>query len=138
MAEYELHWNGAEVLRVSEEKLSQIMGRIGLEVEGDGKKELRKGHGVITGTLRRSLHCAEAGFDWPGDDMEPNEASPELGGQVVEVSVSGHQVSIEVGSGLRYALPVHQGHGGFPGYHFLTKAVEQVRQRLGSILEKFR
>jgi hypothetical protein len=129
-----LDWHGDEVLAAVLAAMSPVMGRIGLMVEGEAKKQLTKGHGVITGTLRRSIHCAEEGYVWSGDNVEPDEGTPELGNNQVNPEPNEIGLSIEVGSGLLYAMPVHQGRGSFQGYHYLTNAVEIVRQRVPGIV----
>lgn len=133
-----LDWRGDAVRREVERRMAQAMGRFGLEVEREAKLELRKGHGVETGTLRRSIHTAAAGYDWTGDDVEPSAGSPERGGQAAEGTLEGGQITVQVGSGIRYALAVHQGHGRFGGYHFLTNGLEKAKGKLRGILEMFR
>lgn len=100
------------------------MGLIGLAVEGESKKELRKGHGVESGTLRRSIHTALPGYTWASDDVEPAPGTPERGKKRVNGLV------VSVGSGLNYALPVHQGHGSFAGYHYILNGAEKVRGKM--------
>jgi hypothetical protein len=113
--------------------MAQAIGRFGLVAEGEAKRELWKGHGVITGTLRRSIHTAQPGYDWGGDNGES-----ELGGKMVEGVVQEERIVVELGSGLRYALPVHQGHHGFSGYHYLRNGVEKAKAQLAAILREFR
>lgn len=133
-----LNWLGDEVKRQVIENASKAMGEFGLTVEGESKKELRKGHGVETGTLRRSIHTAQAGYDWGSDDVVADKSSPELGNRQVNAVESSDQITVEVGSGLNYALPVHQGHHGFQGYHFLTNGLKKAEGKLQSILAKYK
>ena len=127
-----LTWRGDAVVReVLDEVVAPAMGEIGLRVEGAAKRNLWKGHGVLTGTLRRSIHTAEPGYDWAGDDVTPSDGSPERGGRKTV------NVQIEVGSGLWYAMAVHQGHGGFAGYHYLTDAVDAVRGQVAAIIRRY-
>lgn len=136
MADFTLNWTGDEAKRQVIDNVAQAWNEFTLEVEGEAKRELRRGHGVETGTLRRSIHVAQPGYDWGGDDVEPSSSSPELGGSVVEPSVSSNAIISQVGSGLKYALPVHQGHHTFQGYHFLTNGLNKAKGKLNSILMK--
>ena len=138
MADFRLNWLGDEVKRTMQEKGAKIIAEFALTVEGESKRELRKGHGVITGTLRRSIHTALPGYDWGGDDVEPSAGAPERGGQNVEAQSSGGRITVEVGSGLVYAMPVHQGHGSFAGYHYLTNGLNKAKAKLGSIIAKYK
>jgi len=119
-----LNWKGkrveADVIRV----LSLGLGDIGLDMEAEAKKQLYPGHGVLTGTLRRSIHAAS------GDHNFAAEAEgQEQGGHAPEPSRQGDRLVIAVGSGLVYAMAVHQGHHSFEGYHYLTNALDIVRAR---------
>lgn len=133
---WRLVWRGDQVVKDAEAALSKGLTEIGLQVEGEAKKELFKGHGVLTGTLRRSIHIATPGYDWAGDNAKPSASSPELGGMEAVPAKQNGRLTVQVGSGMEYALPVHQGHGSFSGYHFLTKAVEKVKPRMLDILKK--
>lgn len=122
-----MKWRGEEVRRqVLRQVVIPALGDIGLDVEGEAKKQLKPGHGVLTGTLRRSIHAAEVGYDFAGDNVPPSGSSPERGGKAVRAE----KLALAVGSGLEYAMPVHQGHHSFDGYHYLTKAVDIVRGRI--------
>jgi len=124
-------WRGKEVTQAVAKKVAMALGEFGLTAEGHAKRELRKGHGVITGTLRRSIHTAQPGYNWSGDD-----GSSEFGGQKVDASVNGSRITVQLGSGLGYALPVHQGHQGFEGYHFLPIGVDKAKKKLPAILKR--
>ena len=131
-----LKWNGKAVEDQSIRRLSNALADIGLDIEGEAKQELYKGHGVLTGTLRRSVHSAEPDYNWPGDNVTPGEGTSELGGQLATPEQKGRRLVIAVGSGLVYALAVHQGHHSFGGYHYLTNAVEKVRPRVKQHVER--
>lgn len=118
------------------QKLAAAVGEIGLRIEAEAKRELQPGHGVLTGTLRRSIHAADPGYDFAGDDVAPSDSSPERGGQDVAGVPDGDKIVVVVGSGLVYALAVHQGHGSFEGYHYLTNALEKVRPKAPAIVRK--
>lgn len=117
-------------------KLSRAFGTFGLMVEGNSKKELRRGHGVLTGTLRRSIHTAEPTYNWAADDVEPTNNAPERGGKFVEAAVTQRRLSLLVGSGLVYALKIHNGFGGFPGYHYLTIGLSKSKPKLNGIIDQ--
>lgn len=141
-------WRGKEVTAAVAKNVAKALGKFGLVAEGFAKKELRKGHGVLTGTLRRSIHTAQPGYHWSGDDVAPSKrktrkgvviqaGSPERGSQMVEAVVDGKRITIQLGSGLNYALPVHQGHHSFEGYHYLTIGVDKAKPALKRILKEY-
>ena len=131
----ELIWRGDEVLKTTQENAAKIISEFALTVEGEAKKELRKGHGVETGTLRRSIHTALPGYDWGGDDVEPSAGAIERGGEAA-MPEAGNQLTVEVGSGLVYAMAVHQGHHSFSGHHYLTNGLKKAQGKLSSIIAR--
>lgn len=131
-----LNWKGDEVGRNVREGLKAGLTEFGLRCETAAKRRLQPGHGVRTGTLRRSLHIAEPGYSWQGDNVPPSSGSPERGGKVAAAGEKGSKLSMELGSGLEYAMAVHQGHGSFEGYHFLTEAVAEQSPKLLGILKR--
>lgn len=133
-----LIWRGTEVLRKVQTNVEDAYGEFGLHVERYAKKELSRGHGVLTGTLRRSIHTADASYDWGSDDVTASKSSPERGGQAVKGESVGATVTLLIGSGLKYALPVHQGHHSFAGYHYLTNGLAKAKPELDGILRKYR
>ena len=135
---FRLNWKGDEVTKQVLENCAKAMGEFAMTAQANAMHQLEHGHGVETGTLRRSLHIAESGYDWGGDDVEPSSSSPNRNGMMANAAMNGKKVTIQLGSGLRYALPVHQGHHGFAGYHYLTIGLDQARSELPSILRKYR
>jgi len=133
-----INWKGKQVLEQVGENVAAALGEFGLRAEGYAKKELRKGHGVLTGTLRRSIHTAGPDYNWAGDDVKPGPGTPERGGKLVRARRRGKRITLQLGSGLRYALPVHQGHHSFAGYHFLTIGVDKAKGELDEVLRKHR
>ncbi len=131
-------WRGDQIVNAVKQNVAKGLGKFALRVEGHSKKELRRGHGVRYGTLRRSIHVAEPGYNWGADDVPAGPQTPELGGQVFVAVINGRKVTIQVGSGIRYALPVHQGHHSFAGYHFLTIGLEKAKPDLGRDLAEYR
>lgn len=132
---HKLVWNSVEVVNQVLKNTGEAYTEFGLLVEAEAKKELQKGHGVLTGTLRRSIHLAEPGYDWKGDNVSAKEG-PERGGKKVTALTAFGKVTLLIGSGLDYALPVHQGHGNFEGYHYLTNALAKVKPELPAIIKK--
>ena len=108
----------------------------GLRLEAAAKLELRPGRGVITGTLRRSIHMSGLDYQWEGDDTAPGSNTPERGGQSPDIQKRKGSLAMVFGSGLVYAMPVHQGHRSFPGYHFITDPYARLLPTFPDILEK--
>lgn len=133
---YRLIWRGDEVVEAKVKQTGAALSEIGLRVEGEAKKELYKGHGVLTGTLRRSIHCARPGYAWTGDNVPATSSSPERGGQMVLPGFDRHGAIIQVGSGLEYAMAVHQGHHSFEGYHYLRNGLGRVKPLVSGIVRK--
>ena len=133
-----LNWEGDKVERVALDHVSDAMVEFGLRCETAAKKRLQPGHGVKTGTLRRSIHLATPGYNWPADNVEPSPTTPERGGNEADPAEKKCKLVLELGSGMEYAMAVHQGHGSFEGYHFLTEAVDEQKPKLPSILERHR
>ena len=129
-------WRGKQVYQQVAQNVAVALGEFALRAERYSKKELQKGHGVLTGTARRSIHVALPGYNWASDDVKPETGTPERGGQEFEAVVNGNRITIQLGSGLGYALPLHQGHHGFTGYHFLTNGLEKAKPELPKILKK--
>ena len=104
-------WIDGDYRQEIRQKLLAVMSEIALTVEGEAKMELYRGHGVLTGTLRRDIH------------VEGPEAD-------------GDKVTAQVGAWVHYALPVHQGHHGFGGYHYLTNGLDKTRPKVNTILKR--
>ena len=128
-------WRGKEVTQEVARNVASALGEVALRAEGHAKRELRKGHGVVTGTARRSIHTAEPGYNWGSDDVAASDASAELGGKMVTAAIQGSRITVQLGSGLGYALPLHQGHQGFEGYHFLTIGVDKAKKEVPEVLK---
>lgn len=128
-------WNGKQVSDEAKKKASKVLILFGLAAEGKAKQQLRKGHGVETGTLRRSIHIAMPGYDFAGDDIEPCGGTPERGGRDVEPENGHDRISLLLGSGLNYAMWVHEGHGSFEGYHYLLNGIEEAKHMLPILID---
>ena len=143
-----LKWNQRLTAEL-QARLAPAVVRIGLEIEGEARRELHPsaqddagnwieggGRGKRSGTLQRSIHAASVGYNFAGDDVTPSNSSPDRGGQAPEPERDGDRLMVAVGSGMVYAMAVHQGHGSFGGYHYLTNAVEKVRPKALAIIRK--
>jgi hypothetical protein len=136
-----LVWRATQVVRAVQTNLEEAYTEFGLTVERHSKKELKRGHGVLTGTLRRSIHLAEPGYNWSADDVPAGQSGPERGRRDVRAKTIGVKTTLLVGSGLRYALAVHQRlkpHGAFTGYHYLSNGLTKAKTELQAILKKHR
>jgi hypothetical protein len=144
MGGYLAEWHGPQVIKLCQERVALALGDFGLSIEGAAKGELFKGHGVLTSTLRRSIHTAHPGYAWENDNVPPSDASPERGGVFVPALIQGNRISLEVGTGMEYALPVHQGWSNewsgasFEGYHFMTIALHWAKGLWPGFLRKYR
>jgi len=118
VTKYVHKWYGKKAASYAEEMLKLFLGQWGLHVEGKAKEQLYWGHGMVTGTLRRSIHSAEPGYNWPGDDVAPSAETPERGGEHVEPAREGKKLVIEVGSGMVYARKIED------LYHYMENAVK--------------
>ncbi len=145
---WKLNWQGDQVLQDAQTTLAEAWTQVGLAVEGAAKKELHKGHGVETGTLRRSIHCAAPGYNWSGDDVAAASDSPERGGNAVAPAKKGNVLSLQVGSGLSYAAAIEfgftsaieyamMGIRNFEGYRYLRNGLDKVKPQIPEILSKF-
>lgn len=134
-----LDWRGEDVLQAFRRAAAGALMRFALMIESGAKETLQPGAGVRTGTLRRSIHVARPGYNWSHDDVEPGPYTPERGSQEVEPGESADklELSLEIGSGLVYAMPVHQGFGGFPGYHYIMRPFDALRGQFVDVLREF-
>lgn len=133
---FRLNWKGEHVLKLSEKAMSDIMVEAALTIEAEAKKELIKGHGVVTGTLRRSIHAASPSYNFSQDNVESSKSTPELGGKKIVPQRIGNKLTVLVGSGLSYAMKIHQGWGSFAGYHYLTNGAEKMKAKWDQIVAR--
>lgn len=140
---FTLNWKGDEVVDEMLGNMEAAIGEFGLRAEGKAKTKLRPserigktwvkggGHGKRTAHLQRSIHTAQPGHSWAGED-----GASEMGGKLVQAGRKGLKVVLEFGSGLLYALKIHQEHNDPVVHHFLTDAVDETKPELPEILEK--
>ena len=133
---YRLQWKGVQAKQQVVKAIIAGVNEFHLEVEREAKAILQPGHGVITGTLRRSIHADSPTYTWGSDDVPATPGSPERQGTGEMPLEQGNTVVGTVGSGLVYAMPVHEGHGSFPGYQYIKRAHEKIGPKLPEKLEK--
>jgi len=130
-------WNGDQIAdQVVNEVVAPTLSDTGLRVERESKLMLYPGHGLITATLKSSIHTAPPSYPWPSDNVPPSAGAPERGGSLTRPEKSGARLTISVGSGMVYAMVIHQGRkdGSFSGYHYLTNALDRVEPEVPAIL----
>jgi len=141
---YRLNWKGNEVIKATEDQICEILGEAALFAEGESKKDLKKGRGVRTGTLRRSIHAASPDYKFSQDNVDPDNESPERGGSLVRAKLIGGKFVVLLGSGLSYAMAIHQGWSGgsnglkgtFAGYHYLVNGVDKTMSKMSQIVAR--
>lgn len=119
---HKLDWRGAALRSQVVETVVAGVQEFGLTHERRAKGKLYKGHGVLTGTLRRSIHADEIGADFGGSDSE--------GGQLPNVSEKDGAVGVAVGSGLVYAGRIEELYG------YMAESHVETLPELPGILEK--
>lgn len=110
MPKYTLNWKGDACREQVVAAIVSGLNEFGLRHETASKGQLSPGHGVLTGTLRRSIHAAAPGYAWAGDDVNPSSSSPERGGQAGATEEAG-RVVVAVGSGMSYARIIEERYG---------------------------
>jgi len=133
---FRLRWKGAEARVMVIKAIIGGVNEFHLDVEREAKAILQPGHGVVTGTLRRSIHADSPTYTWGSDDVAPTPGAPERGGTGEMPQEQGNAVVGTIGSGLSYAKPVHDGHGSFGGYQYITRAHEKQSPTLPDKLNK--
>jgi hypothetical protein len=125
-----VHWTGDQVRAQVVGALRDSLVEFGLYHEGLAKGQLRKGRGVVTGTLRRSIHAAGSAYNFGRDNVRPSAGSPEMGGAGLTVEEKNKRLSVLVGSGMRYARKID----GL--YAYLTGTYPPAQAQLFTIILK--
>ena len=125
-----LNWKGAETRAKVVAAIVSGLGEFGLKHETAAKGQLQPGHGVLTGTLRRSIHSAATQYDFAGDDLPPTTTSPDRGGQEVVLQEEGGRVTVVVGSGMIYARKMEELYG------YMQNSHNQILPQLIPTIEK--
>lgn len=101
-----LDWRGDEVERQIAQRAANALDEINMRIEGAAKAELYPGHGVLTGTLRRSIHHQRA-------------------------RIEGDRIVGAVGTApLHYAMVIHR------RYRYLLNGLERVKGQAPGIVRK--
>ncbi len=137
-------WHGDQLSREMEAKLVRGFVKWGLSCETAARTRLRPseqdaegdwvpggGHGKRTGHLQRSIHIAAPGYNWAGD----NGAQGDLHKEAVQPKRGNGRLTLEIGSGVEYALLIHQTHYDPEVYHFITAAIAEKRSQLTGTLQ---
>ncbi len=105
---YRLTWLADQVEKDAKKLLLKSLLKILKRVEQESKGRLYYGHGLETGTLKRSIHFAGKGYPWASDHVEPSYTTPERGHRPITLEFIGRRLYVEFGSGQHYALFYHQ------------------------------
>lgn len=116
-------WLGAQVSAQVKDTAADVLIDLGLLIEGGIKAQLYPGHGLITGTLRRSYHLAGADQPFTDDDSDQSGRRP-------EPVRRGSILAIAVGSGLKYAMTIED------RYRQTLNALDQTRGRVGDVIRR--
>jgi len=130
MSNFTLEWRGAETRKLVVAAVLDGLAEFGLRHETASKGELAPGRGVVTGTLRRSIHSSPPSYDFNSDHTKPSGGSPERGGSSPSLSEQGGRVMVVVGSGMQYARLIED------RYSYVRKGHERVIGDLLNVLEK--
>lgn len=125
-----LVWKGDQVYQDVAAAIVDGMTEFGLTHETEAKRELTPGHGVLSGTLRRSTHAASPNYEFGSDDVPPTPSSPERGGQGLNVQPLKDRIAVTVGSGMVYARRIEDLYG------YITNAHGRVIGKLPEIIRK--
>lgn len=125
-----LDWRGPEVRAQAVRVLARALGYFGLVHETEAKGVLKPRRGVLTGTLRRSIHAAGTGYNFAGDDVQPGPGTPERGNRDVEPTVSDAKIAVVAGTGMSYARPVEA------RYRYMEKGHQRALPQLPALIER--
>lgn len=145
MSGFRLTWKGDEASRrVVDEVVKPAIRDFALAAETVAKAKLRKtpqdtkthkyipwkGEGKRTGLLQRSVHIATPGYNWSGDTGDGSSAG-------AEAAVRGNKITIQLGSGIEYAIYVNTLHYNPRVNRFIETSVEETRPRMPGIIARY-
>lgn len=147
MKSWRLVWLGDKVAdEVFDKVVMPALTEFGLRAETASKAKLKislqdenkdwvkgGGRGKRQGTLQRSIHLAPPDYAWGGDA----DGDSELGGREVTPVKSGDRVTLSLGSGIEYAIYVHELHYNPEVNGFIIRSVEEEKAKLPSILDRY-
>ena len=125
-----LTWLGDEERRRIIQGLAASVQEMHLQAEANAKRQLYPGHGLLTGTLRRSIHAARPNYSWGGDDVPPTANAPERGGRGGGPRLMSGKIVGAVGTGMRYSRRIEQLYG------FMSQGYRQAAAKLDGILAR--
>lgn len=131
---YSLDWRGEDNFSKCVTALEGTLTELNLRAEAPAKGALTPGHGVVTGTFRRSIHGASPAYGWSSDNVAPSGGSPERGGQGGSAQRVGMKIVSQFGSGLNYALFVENLYGSIvAGYTTATADLPSILEKHGKL-----
>jgi hypothetical protein len=130
MATARLVWKGPAVRQKVVTAVISGLQEFALTHETEAKGELKPRAGVLTGTLRRSIHAARPVYDYQKDDVRPTPNTPERGGGAPPLAESGGKVGVSVGTGMRYARRIEN------RYSYMMRSYSRMLPRLEPIIRK--
>lgn len=125
-----LDWRGAQTREQVIAAVIDGLTEFGLTHETAAKSKLQPGRGVVTSTLRRSIHAADPAYNFASDDVPATPGSPERSGSGGGAAHQGSTISIVVGSGMVYARAIEE------LYAYMMESFQEVAPRLADILGK--
>lgn len=130
-----LDWHGKEVQKRTRLRAAKVLLRVGFSIIELTQRQLYKGHGLVTGTLRRSYHVGLP--DYTSGAAEKAAEGGQSAVTVVQVSPEElmKDLKLLVGSWLNYARAVDQGKGTFEGYNQLFNALDGTKRRVPFIIK---
>jgi hypothetical protein len=118
MAKYvRFKWYGNQVLDRTVAKTDRAMEEVGKRWKEETQRQLYPGHGYLTGALHDSIYY--------------------------EIRRHTKRTYVLVGSPLKYAIWVHEGHhtpsgNWWEGYHYIINAKDIITPEIPAILEAYR
>lgn len=127
-----LDWRGEQTFAQCVTALEGTMTELNLRAEAPAKGALSPGHGVLTGTFRRSIHGASPAYGFANDNVAPSTGSPERAGTGGGALRQGMKIVSHFGSGLNYALLVEQRYGSIvAGYLTAANDLPMIMEKHG-------
>lgn len=126
---YRLEWYGDQVTESLNEAIGVGLANWAELHESAAKSQLAPGRGVWSGRMQKSIHAAEAGYNFYGD-FRPLPATPDLSNISYKPRESGSMLAVAVGTGLIYA-GIQEGR-----LQFVQRSHDQVIGRLPDELEQ--
>jgi hypothetical protein len=130
MATARLVWKGPAVRQKVVTAVISGLQEFALTHETEAKSELQPRRGVVTGTLRRSIHAANPEYSYQKDHVLSSPSTPERGRGTPQLAERGGKVAVVVGSGMRYARRIEN------RYSYMMRSYGRMLPRLEPIIRK--